>query len=133
MATVIPFGNRILVKRRKVGEKIGAAGILIAPDTTKDRDTDLADVIYVPDLTLIDQQLLETAEAVIKALGDKATAGDAEAFKQLLSFKDYLNLNSLKAGDLVVISKYVGITFHTKDTPDDLVLLDRDDVIGVIK
>lgn len=48
---LIPFGNRILVRKKKVGDKLGS-GLLVAPDSIAEHDTDLAIVIYVPDQSL---------------------------------------------------------------------------------
>ena len=55
---VMPFGNRILVKRRKVGEKLGS-GLLVAAQETAERPTDVADVVYIPDHSFADRELIE--------------------------------------------------------------------------
>jgi len=132
MQRVLPFGDRILVKRRTVGDKIGAAGIIIAADQTAERPTDLADVIYVPDHTSIDAELIGNAEAYVYALAEKSKAGDAQAFQQLLQFNHYLKLKSVKVGDRVMISKYVGTTFHDNKGGGNLTLVSAEDIIGLV-
>ena len=73
---IIPFGNRILVKRRKIGEKVGS---IYLPDETKERNTDLADVVYVPDLTFADKHIIDNQEEIIKNITEEAKRGDPEA------------------------------------------------------
>lgn len=130
--TVIPFGNRLLVKRKRVGEKLGD-GTLYASDETKDRPTDMATVTYVPDHSFADERLLENAEKIIEALTKKAIGGDSDSFESLLKFNHYLKLKSISVGDEVMLSKYVGTDFYTKESTEQLTLVDTEDLIGVIK
>jgi len=127
---VVPFGDRLLVKRRTVGEKLGKEGLIHAPDTTRDRPTDLADVVYVPELTLVDTVMINNAETIIKALTEKANQGDAKAFEMLMKFNDFLNKRAIKVGDTIMISKYVGTDFHQKGSSDLLTLVNGEDIIG---
>ena len=129
MSKVIPFGDRILVKRRKIGEK---AGSIILPDEVKDRDTDLADVAYIPELTFADNEIIDNAPEIITSLISKARQGNADALKALLQVNAFLKIKSIKAGDAVMISKYVGITFHETGKQDELTLVNGDDVIGLV-
>ena len=129
MPNIIPFGNRILVKRRKVGEKVGS---IVMPDIIKEHDTDLADVIFVPDLTFSDKHILDNAEKIVKGLTAKACEGDAEALKALLDVNDFVRLKSIKPNDVVMISRYVGTTFHEKGKSEDLTLVDCRDIIGLV-
>ena len=128
---VLPFGDRILVRRRKIGEKLGT-GILVAADETKERDTEIADVVFVPDHTYADKELIENAEGIAQALIDTAKKGDANALTSLLAYNQYLKIKTLQPGDVVMISKYVGTSFFTSDTADALTMLNSSDVIGVI-
>ena len=62
---LIPYGTRILVKRRKVEDK---SSHIILPDEVKNLPTDVADVIEVPEQTFTDQKLIANAGAIIEAL-----------------------------------------------------------------
>jgi co-chaperonin GroES (HSP10) len=129
---IIPFGDRIIVKRRKVGDKIGS-GILHAADQTAERPTDLADVVYVPDNTFSDKAILKDNEAIIKSLADKAKNGDSEALIALLRLNEYIKLKSISVGDCVILSKYVGIDFTGGMGSTETTLVNISDIIGVIK
>jgi len=132
MFKIIPFGNRILVKRRQIGGKIGKDSVLYAPDSVKDRDTDLADVVYVPDHSFADAELINNSDAIIEALVNKAKTGDSDALKALLDYNIFLKIKSISVGDGVFISKYVGTTFHDNQGGDDLTLVALEDVIGLV-
>ena len=127
---VIPFGDRILVKRRVVGEKLGAAGIIIASDHTKETETDLADIVYVPDLSFADRELIDNANAIVSSLTKKAAQGDSEALKALLEYNIFLKIKSLRVGDAVMIGRYVGTTFHDNAGSGNLTLVYGSDIIG---
>ena len=129
MSKVIPFGDRILVKRRKIGEK---AGSIIMPDQVKERDTDLAEVIYIPELTFSDKEILDNAEQIVKALTEKAIAGNDKALIALLRINEFVKMKSIKVGDGVLISKYVGVTLHETGETEDLTLVNSSDVIGLV-
>lgn len=128
---VVPYGNRLLVRRRKIGEKIGS--LIIAPTATAERPTDLADVVYVPDHTFADKELLENAEKIISSFKAKMLEGDSDAFKSLLDFHAYLRVKSIQVGMTVMISKYIGTDFHDNEGSGTLTLVDAADVIGIIK
>lgn len=130
MPQVIPFGDRILVKRKKVGQKIGESGILIAADETAERPTDLATVVHVPDHSFADEELIGNAEEIIRGQTQKAKDGDSQSLLALLQFKTYLNIKSIKVGDDVMIGKYVGTTFHDNKGGGNLTLVDGHDIIG---
>ena len=128
---ILPFGDRILVRRRVIGEKLGS-GILYAPDDVEERKTDLADVVFVPELSFADKEMIDNAEEIIKNHLNMAKGGDAKALEALIDFNDFIRAKLLKPGDAVMLSKYVGINFS--DTyNDDLTLVDVKDIIGVIK
>lgn len=130
---VIPLGDRFLVKRRRVGEKIGSAGIIYTTETTADRPTDLADVLYTPEMTFGDKELIENADEIIKKQIEYAKNGDAQALDAVQKFNQFLKLKSIKEGDLVMISKYSGIDFHTSDSDQGYLTLVRgDDIMAVI-
>ncbi len=131
MKTITPFGNRILVQRETAGEKLGS--VIVAPDSVRDTKTELAIVKHVPDHTFIDKILIEGSEDMVAGLSDSAKGGDAEAMISLLRFNDYLRIKSLRVGDRVMISKYVGITFNDNFNEGDLTLCDADDIIAIIK
>jgi len=131
--TVIPFGDRILCKRHKVGEKLGTSGLIVATDDTAERPTDLATVVHVPDWTMADKVLLNDAKEILANLMVGAKAGDPSAFSAALQFGTYLRLKSVKVGDDIFISKYVGTDFHDTESSDLLTLVSLDDIIGLVK
>lgn len=130
MSKIMPYGDRILVKRRIIGEK--TEGGIIMPDVVKDRMTDLADVVYVPDLTLGDKAIMDNAEAIVEKLTDKAKNGNIDAVKSLLSMNEYLKIKAIKPGDKVMISKYTGTDFHETGSTATLTLVLAQDIIGMV-
>lgn len=132
MPKIIPFGERILVKRRKVGDKIGVGGILYAPDQVSEHDTDLADVVYVPDNSFTDEEIIANAPEMIKALTAKSNSGDSAALESLFKLNDFLVKKSIKVGDRVFMSKYVGTDFMTSDSKEQLTLVNLNDIIGLV-
>lgn len=128
---VIPFGGRILVRRRVIGEKIGS-GLIVAAQQTAERPTDLADVVYVPDLSFADKEIIDNSEQIVKAMADQAKDGDSDAFNALLKLKQFLDIKSIRPGDTVFISKYVGTNFNDNKGGGELTMLDVDDVIGLV-
>ena len=127
---VIPFGDRILVRRHKVGEKSGS---IYLPDETKDRPTDLADVIYTPDLSFADQEILDNAPIIVASLTEKCKQGNPESLIALLRLNDFIKAKSIKVGDKVMISKYIGTDFHDTHSLDTLTIVNELDIIGLIK
>jgi len=132
MPRVIPFGDRILVKKKKVGKKLGD-GTIIAPDEIAERDTDLATVVHIPDNSFADNELVTNAEEIIKGLSEKAQVGDSKALVALLQFRTYLNIKTLKVGDDVMIGKYVGTTFFDSKANCNLTLVSGDQIIGRVE
>ena len=128
---VLPFGDRILVRRRRIGDTIGS-GILIATEETKDRETEIADVVFIPEHTFADKELIEKSEGIVNALVKSAENGDSDSLVSLLRYNEYLKIKMLKPGDVVMISKYVGTTFYTSDDSGALTMLDSSQVIGVV-
>ena len=106
MKKIIPFGSRLLVKRQKIGNKLGT-GLIIASDETAERPTDLATVVHTPDRSFADQALIK--------------------------FNDFLKAKSIKVGDTVMISKYIGTDFHDNVNPgESLTLVLEQDIIGLV-
>ena len=132
MSKIIPFGDRILVKRRKVGDKLGPARLIVAVEETAERQTELADVIYVSDHSFCDKHLIENSDDIIKSLTGEAKSGNAEALKALVNFNEYLKRKSVQPGDRVMVSNYVGITFHDNQGGRNLTLVSTSDIIGVV-
>lgn len=129
---IIPFGDRILVKRKVIGEKLGREGLIVAAAETAERPTDLAVVMHVPDNTFCDQELMISSEDIIKNLTKKASEGDSDCLIALLRFNEYLKIKSIQPGDEVMISKYVGTEFHEKGSGQDLTLVKGEDIIGKV-
>ena len=133
MKTTIPLGDRLLVRRRIIGEKLGKEGIIIAPDDVQDAKTDLADVIYVPEHSFADKVLIEQAEEIIQAQTEKAKKGDPEALKALLTYNAFLKIKAIQPGDCVLMSKYVGTTIEDNKGGGEVTIVRGDDIIGIVK
>lgn len=131
MKKIIPYGDRILVQRKKIGKAVGS-GILELPDNVADRPTDVAEVVYVPDHSFCDKSLIENAEGIIKGLTKKAEEGDSQAVISLLRFNEYLRLKTLQPGDTLLIGKYVGTDFNIKETGQSLTVIDGDGIYALI-
>lgn len=131
MKKIIPFGTRVIVRRRKIGKELGS-GILIAPEETADRLTELAEVVAVPELTLADKQLLEKSEGIINSLSAKAEQGDASAVEALLKYKDYLSIKALKVGDIIMVGRYATIEFTIGETGEMLSITDPEGIRGLV-
>lgn len=125
---IIPFGNRILCKRQTVGEK---AGSIYMPDEVKERATDLAEVTYIPDLTFGDKAILENAEQIISSVVEQAKSGNSYAINTLLELNNFIKEKSVKVGDKIFISKYVGMDFHETGKLENQTLVDTKDIIGL--
>ncbi len=127
---IIPFGTRITVQRRKVGEKLGS-GILIAPAQTADNPTEIATVIDVAH-DFIDDWLFQNADKIIAQFQKGVLEGDSGAYASLQSFKDYLRLKSIKVGDTVFISRYMQTDILIGETNETITLMDINDVRGLV-
>lgn len=128
---LIPFGNRILVRRRPVGKTLGN-GIILAAETTADTLTEIADVVALPDLTFADKALIENAESIINALTAKANEGDASAVDSLIEYNRYLQIKTLQVGDVVMVGKYTGIDFTVGETGELLSITDPEGIRGLM-
>ncbi len=128
---IVPYGNRILCKRRKVGGKLGS-GVLVSAEITDSQLTEIAEVVFVPELTLADKALVDNAEKIMGGLASKAMEGDARAVEALMTFKDYLHVKSIHVGDVIFIGKYVGTNFDIGETGESLCLVDGHDVRGMV-
>ena len=129
MPHLIPFGDRILVKRKTIGEK---AGSIFLPDEIKERATDLAVVTHTPENTFADEEILKNTESIIIALTRESINGDPDALIALLRLNEFCKLKSIQIGDEVMISKYVGTDFHETGKQEYLTLVNLSDIIGVI-
>ena len=127
---LIPFGDRVLVKRRKIGEKIGT--LYISEQMSESR-TDIADVVYIQDLTFGDTQILDNAEKIIESLIKKACEGDDSALNSALEMNKFVRIKSLRVGDCVMVSKYVGTDFMDNNLKQELTLVKSDDIIAVVE
>ena len=125
---ILPFGDRILCKRRKVGEKIGN---LYVSDKMKDAPTDLADVVGIPEFTQGDKQIIDNTEKIVNSLTTKATEGDSEAMIALLRLNEFLKIKSVRIGDVIMVGKYVGVDFMDNQLKEELTLVNGNDIIGL--
>jgi len=129
---ITPYGNRILCKRRVVGNKLGS-GLLVAPDETAGKATDIADVVAIPDHTFFDKELVGNAEAIAKKLSVKASEGDVDAVKALIEFNAYIRVKSLKVGDTIFISRYIGTDFFTSESQESYTIVNAEDIIAKVE
>ena len=133
MKRVQPFGDRILVRKKKVKDvKQKADSIIIMPDIVEERPTDLAIIVSMPELSLADEKLIEKAEVIIGSLAENASNGDSEALIALLRFKTFCSIKSLKVGDEIMIGKYVGTTFQDTNSDEPLTMVLESDIIGLV-
>jgi len=131
MKRAIPFGERILVRRKKIGETRQQSAILLT-EQTLDRATDLATVEYLPDLSFADKALIDNAEKIINSMTNEAIAGSPHALDTLLRYNQYLKLKSLKVGDEVFLNKYVGTDYYDSNAKGTLTVVAIEDIYGVI-
>lgn len=128
---IIPYGDKILVQRQRIGKTMGS-GIIHTTTETEERPTEIAEVVYIPDHSFTDKSLLEHAEQIINALTAKCTGGDSEALISLLRFHEYLQIKSIKVGDKLMISRYAGTDFMVQETGECLSLINADGIIALI-
>lgn len=122
---LIPWGTKLLVKRRKVEDR---SGHIILPDEVKNLSTDIADVVEVPEQTMVDTQLLRNAETIIKELTAKANLGDSGAVEAMFKFKEYLLVMTTKPGDVILLARYGGTDFLIQETNQTLCVTDSNGI-----
>jgi co-chaperonin GroES (HSP10) len=127
---LIPYGTRILVKRRKVEDK---SSHIILPDEVKNMPTDVADVVEVPEQTFVDKQLIDNASAIIEGLTAAAMRGDAAAVTSLLAFKEHLQVMTIKKGDVLLMARYGGTDFLIQETNSHLCVCEATGIYCLIK
>lgn len=127
---LIPYGTRILVKRRKVEDK---SSHIILPDEVKNLPTDVADVIEVPEQTFTDQKLIANAGAIIEALTIEACKGNAQAVASLLSLKEYLQVMTIRKGDVLLMARYGGTDFLIQETNSMLCVVEASGIYAFIR
>ena len=130
---IMPLGDRIIVKRRTIGETVGKAGLIIATAKTKETPMDIADVLEVPDLTKGDMEIVKNIDDMISSMIKKTKEGDSKALTSLITLNAYHKIKDIKVGDCVMLSKYVGTTFVGKDGQEERTIVNADDIIGVVK
>lgn len=124
---LIPWGTRLLVKRRKVDASHTSSHIIL-PDEVKDLPTDIADVIEVPEHTMVDISLLRNAQTIIDQLSVKANQGEAASVEALFKLKEYLLVMTTKPGDVVLMARYGGTDFHIPETKQTLCVTDHNGI-----
>lgn len=132
---IIPWGNKILIRRRKVGGedgKIGKEGILFAADTTKEVQMEIADVVCVPEMTFCDEELIKNSDKIINAHMAKALEGNAASSQFLMDFKEYLRLKTIQPGKVLFVGKYVGIDFNVEETGEKLSFMTPEGIYGEV-
>lgn len=126
---LIPYGTRILVKRRKVEDK---SSHIILPDEVKNLPTDIADVVAVPDQSFVDKKLIANSETIINALDKRANEGDPAALDALLKFKEYLQVMTIKPGDVLLMARYGGTDFLIQETNQTLCVCDPNGIYALV-
>ncbi len=127
---LIPWGTRILVKRRKVEDK---SSHIILPDEVKNLPTDIADVIAVPDQSFCDATLIKNAEKIILGLDKRAQEGDGQALDALMRFNEYLRVMTIRPGDVLLMSRYGGTDFLIQETNQHLCVTDNNGIYALVK
>lgn len=128
---IIPLGDRIVVRRRKVGEKLGSSGLIVAAETTQEAKTDIADVVYVPEHSFADKKLIGAQEKIVGSQVASAMQGDAQALIALLQFNTFLKIKSIKPGDTIFMGKYSGIDI-ADNSGEQVTIVRGDDIVGVV-
>lgn len=126
---LIPYGQRILVKRRKVEDK---SSHIILPDEVKNLPTDIADIIAVPDQSFCDATLIKNAEKIISGLDKRAQEGDGQALDALMRFNEYLRVMTLKPGDVLLMARYGGTDFLIQETNQTLCVTDANGIYALV-
>ena len=93
------------------------------------RRQEVADRLHA---ALEEGELIENAESIVAGQTDRAKQGDADALVALLQFNAFLKIKTIKVGDTVMISKYVGIDFADKTGKEKLTLVKGEDIIGLV-
>lgn len=135
MPKIIPFKDTLIVKRRKIGTTLKdgkTEGGIILPKTVEERDTDLADVLQVAELTFADQHILDNAEEIVKGLTEKATKGDCEAMKSLFDINDFIKRKSVKVGDAIFLARYSGLDFSETGVTETQTVIKMEDIIALV-
>lgn len=126
---LVPYGTRILVKKRKVEQK---SAHIVLPDEVLDLPTDIADVVAVPDQSFADRQIIANAAAIIAGLTAKATQGDAAAVDALLKLNEYLRVMALQPGDVLLLARYGGTDFLIQETNQNLCVTDANGIYALV-
>ena len=133
MSKVIPFGDRILVKRVKFKDVNKRESIIVMTEDVENSSTDMAEVVYVPEHSFADEALIKNAEGIVRSQTKKAMEGDSSALKSLLEFNLYLKIKTLKIGDTVMVGNYVGVDFMDSKLEETLTMIRDHEIMGVIK
>ena len=88
---IIPLGDRLLVKRRTIGAKIGKESLLFAAETTADRPTDLADVLAMADGIETNIKVGDTV-MISKYIGTDFNTGDSQESLTVVRIDDIICL-----------------------------------------
>ena len=129
---VIPFGDRVLVKRRTIGDVVKPESGIVLPQATEETNIDIATVVYISELSFTDKELIDNAREIISSLTKKACQGDSEALKALQEYNHFLKVKTLQAGDEVFLGKYVGVNFEDRTAGCDLCMVNERDIIGIV-
>lgn len=126
---LVPYGTRILVKRRKVEDK---SSHIILPDEVKQLPTDIADVVAVPEQSFCDKQIIANSGSIIMSLTQKATQGDTAAVDALLRLNEYLRVMSIQPGDVLLLARYGGTDFLIQETNQTLCVTDANSIYALV-
>ena len=92
----------------------------------------MADVVEVPELTFSDQHILDNAEKIVESLTKKACDGDCDALKNLFEVNEFVKRKSIKVGDAIFMSRYIGTDFNATGETETMTLVKCDDIIGLV-
>ena len=130
---LVPFGERYLVRRKMLKDVKPNEGSIVLTQEIEERLTEMAEVRFVPMLTEAEKALIEAAPELIAKMTKFAKEGDSEAYKTLQNISHLLRLRTIRPGDMVMISKYVGIEYYEPSGGETLTVVNGEDIIGVVR
>lgn len=132
MKRLVPFDKRIVVKRDVTGKTIGKEGIIVQTEKAQKQEVEVATIIEIPKMTPIRKLLLENATAMAKSICLRGLKdGDPHVPEALEKLESIVHIASLKIGDRIMLSNYVGMTYDDDFYMGRLTIVDGDDAMAM--
>lgn len=129
MIRILPFGDRVLVKRVTTGE-IRKGSLIVFTDKTDSNESELAYVVAVPTNKFVDKCVEFTEEYLIKSIRKRLLNGEIELLKDIKEYNEYITLKKLKPGDKIMVSKYVGTVVDDEQAKNTTTFVRISDIVG---